>query len=140
MSRDLNDLDPRVREAAQKMIDKLKDQGIEILVTCTYRSPEEQDALYAQGRTKPGPKVTNARAGQSAHQYRLAFDVVPMRNGKPVWGTSAASDMAIWQEVGKAGEYFGLEWAGRWVSFKEYPHFQWLGGLTIEQLQAGQRP
>lgn len=42
-----------------------------------YRSPEEQDGLYAQGRTKTGPKVTNAPAWTSSHQFGLAVDFVP---------------------------------------------------------------
>jgi peptidoglycan L-alanyl-D-glutamate endopeptidase CwlK len=113
--------------------------GIEILVTCTYRSPVDQDKLYAQGRTAPGRIVTNARAWQSLHQYGVAFDVVPMREGKPVWGTTGA-DGELWQRVGIAGEASGLEWAGRWKRFREFPHFQYTGGLTIAELKAGKVP
>lgn len=118
--------------------------GITILLICTYRSNEEQDALYAQGRTKPGAIVTNAKAGKSKHNVTLpdgtpaseAFDVLPLRNGKPVWGTSGdgiddndaddhRDDLEVWQRVGEHGVAVGLKWYGSPGSpFKEFPHFQ----------------
>ena len=86
---------------------------IDVLITSTFRDAESQTALYAQGRTLPGNIVTNARAGQSWHNWRVAFDVVPMRNGKPVWGTSG-KDGELWQSIGAIGQACGLEWAGDW--------------------------
>ena len=62
-SRNLEDLHPKIREKAEAHISACKAEGIDILVTCTYRDLEAQDALYAQGRTKPGTKVTNAKGG-----------------------------------------------------------------------------
>ena len=135
-SRDLNDLHPKIREKADAHIAACKAEGIDLLVTCTYRDGEAQDALYAQGRTKPGAKVTNAKAGQSMHNYHLAYDIVPMRNGKPVWTTSG-DDWKLWSRVGELGEQQGLEWAGNWVSFKEYPHFQYTGGMPLSYFQDG---
>ena len=132
-SRDLNDLLPAVRVRVEKMIAECKAVGIDLLVTSTYRDNASQDALYAQGRTTPGKVVTNARAGQSFHNYRCAVDVVPLRNGKPVWDTK---DQA-WQTIGRIGKAAGLEWAGDWKRFKEFPHFQYTTGLTLAQLQAG---
>lgn len=138
-SRSLDDLLLPVKVCALNFIHACRMEGIDLLVTATYRSPADQDKLYAQGRTAPGPKVTNAKAGQSLHQYRVAFDVVPMRGGKPVWGTTGA-DGQLWQRVGELGEAAGLEWAGRWVSFREFPHFQYTGGLSIADLKAGKAP
>jgi peptidoglycan L-alanyl-D-glutamate endopeptidase CwlK len=60
-------------------------------------------------------------------------DVVPVRNGKPVWD----SKDPVWQTVGRLGKAAGLEWAGDWKRFKEFPHFQYTGGLTLAQLQQG---
>ena len=134
-SRNIDDLDHRVAAKCRALIAACQDAGIDIIVTSTYRDNESQDALYAQGRTKPGAKVTNARAGQSWHNYRLAFDVVPVVGGKAVW-----NDKAAWETIGRLGEAVGLEWAGRWTRFREFPHFQWTGGLTLKQLQAGNRP
>ena len=114
--------------------------GIDLLVTQTYRSPADQAALYAQGRTTDGHIVTRAKAGQSMHQYRVAYDVVPLRNGKPVWGTIYDIDIALWHKVGELGRAQGLSWAGDWPNFKEFPHFQFTGGLSIAQLAAGAIP
>ncbi|MBL8512154.1 MAG: M15 family metallopeptidase [Betaproteobacteria bacterium] len=134
-SRSLFDLQPHVEVKARGLIDRCAEAGIDIIVTSTLRDFEAQQALYDQGRSKPGSIVTNAKPGDSAHNYGLAFDVVPMRNGKPVWGTSADPDRQLWQRIGEIGESMGLEWAGRWQRFTEYAHFQMLSGKTIEQLK-----
>lgn len=134
-SRSLDDLLPQVKMRVEQMIAVCKANGIDLLVTSTYRDAASQDALYAQGRTAPGAKVTNAKAGQSFHNYRCAVDIVPIRNGKAIWNSADP----IWQEIGAAGKQAGLEWAGDWKRFKEYPHFQYTGGLTLTQLSKGQK-
>lgn len=135
-SRKLEDLHPRVKEKCSKLILACQSVGIDILVTSTYRDHESQNALYAQGRTSPGNKVTNAKGGESFHNYRLAFDVVPLVNGKPVWDTKGSA-LEIWNKIGALGVSIGLEWAGNWKTFKEFPHFQFTEGLTLKDLQAG---
>ena len=132
-SRDLNDLLPQVKAKVEVFIDACKAAGIDILVTSTYRDTESQDALFAQGRTTPGKIVTNARGGESFHNFRCAVDIVPLVNGKPDWDGSHA----VWKEVGRLGKESGLEWAGEWVHFKELAHFQYTGGLTLVQLRKG---
>jgi len=133
-SRNLDDLLPIVQKKVKSFIDLCHTNGVDILVTSTYRDNESQNALYAQGRTVPGKKVTNAKAGESWHNYRCAIDVVPLRNGKPVWDGSDP----IWQKVGQYGKEAGLEWAGDWKKFKELAHFQYTGGKTLAQLRAGE--
>ena len=133
-SRDLADLLPVVKEKVDTFIAACKDAGIDLIVTSTYRDKESQDALYAQGRTQPGKIVTNAAGGWSYHNYRCAVDVVPVVNGKCDWdGTHP-----VWADVGRIGKESGLDWAGEWVHFKELAHFQYTGGLTLQQLSAGQ--
>lgn len=135
-SRSLDELHPVVKPKVEEFIRKCDESGIDLLVTSTYRDAESQQALYDQGRTKPGKKVTNAKPGQSWHNWRCAVDIVPLRNGKPVWNTSGA-DWELWEAVANIGKSCGLEWAGDWKSFKEYAHFQYTGGLTLADLQAG---
>lgn len=135
-SRKLVDLHPLVASRAQRLLELAADAGIDLLVTSTYRDHEAQDALYARGRTMPGPRVTNAAGGQSYHNFRVAFDVVPMRYGKPVWGTKG-EDLLLWQNIGRLGELIGLEWAGRWKHFKEFPHFQYTQGHDLAYFQSG---
>ena len=132
-SRSLDDLIPPARARVQAFLDAAKKEGVDLLVTSTYRDNASQDALYAQGRTKPGKIVTNAKAGQSWHNYRCAVDVVPIVAGKPRWDVKDE----VWQKIGALGKAQGLEWAGDWKRFREYPHFQYTGGLTLAQLQAG---
>ena len=129
-SRKLTDLHPQMQPMVTRFLANARAAGIDLLVTCTYRSNEEQAALYAIGRTKPGRIVTNAKPGRSTHNNTLngkpaalAVDVVPLRDGKPVW---SASD-PVWKKVGEIGEKVGLEWAGRWNKpplGAEFPHFQ----------------
>lgn len=135
-SRKIEDLHPKVAELCRKFIAECDKHDIDILITSTYRDGESQNALYAQGRTKPGNIVTNAKAGQSWHNWKCALDVVPLRNGKPVWGT-LGKDLELWNKVGAIGESVGLEWAGRWKRMREFPHFQFTGGLTLADFQAG---
>ena len=139
-SRNLSDLLTPCKERAESFLNLAKDAGIDLLVTSTYRDNESQAALYAQGRTKPGLVVTNARPGQSWHNWRCAFDVVPLRNGKPVWNTSGP-DGDLWRKIGELGESVGLEWAGRWTGkLREMAHLQYTGGLTLAELQSGKVP
>jgi peptidoglycan L-alanyl-D-glutamate endopeptidase CwlK len=133
-SRKLEDLHPKVEAMCRAFIAACRNEGIDVLITSTYRDNESQSALYAQGRTAPGAKVTNAKAGQSYHNWRVAFDFVPIVAGKAQW-----SDIKTFTRCGQIAESVGLEWAGRWKSFKELAHCQYTGGLTIKDLQNGKQ-
>ena len=131
-SRSLSDLNPKVAALCSEFISRCKAQKIDIIITSTYRDAESQNALYAQGRTIDGKKVTNAKGGQSFHNWRVAFDFVPIVGGKAIW-----NDDALWTKCGEIAEGIGLEWAGRWKTFKETAHCQYTGGLTLADFQAG---
>lgn len=127
-SRKIEDLHPELQPLCREFQKRCDAQGVDALITCTWRSGAEQDELYAQGRTKPGLKVTNARAGQSAHNATLngkpaarAFDVVPLVNGKAMWDAKHPA----WQVMGCIGMELGLNWYGRpGAPFREFPHFE----------------
>lgn len=130
-SRSLLDLEPETRRRAEMFIARCTEAGIDVLIYCTHRSHAEQAELYERGRRTPGPIVTNARAGQSWHNWRRAFDFVPMVAGKPAW-----NDRSLYAKAGAIAEAVGLEWAGRWTgSLKETAHCQYRGGLTLAQVQ-----
>ena len=137
-SRSLGDLRPEVRKQVDAFLNLCAASGIDILVTCTLRSRDEQAALYAQGRTAPGPRVTDAGPGRSAHNYGLAIDVVPIVNGKLDWDRKDP----VWQKVGQLGVTAGLEWAGSpGYPFPELPHFQhpnWRQLAGLDDLPGGQ--
>ncbi|WP_206781644.1 M15 family metallopeptidase [Priestia endophytica] len=94
----------------QKAIEIIKlayRNGINIAVTQGLRTFAEQNALYEQGRTKPGKIVTNARGGQSIHNYGLAFDIAVFDDEQnAVW---TGND---YNRVEKLGQQLGLEWEG----------------------------
>ena len=142
-SRRIEDLHPELQPIAKAFAAEAKRQGLDFIFTCTYRTGAEQNEIYAQGRTKPGKIVTRARAGQSKHNFEiagkpasLAFDIVPLRHGKPVWGTKGdgidnnpaddeKDDLELWQRFGAIGEKLGLNWYGRpGAPFREMPHFE----------------
>jgi peptidoglycan LD-endopeptidase CwlK len=133
-SRRLEDLLPPVAERARQLLDLAAANDVDLLVTCTYRDLEAQERLYAQGRSLPGAIVTWAKPGDSWHNWKRAFDVVPMRHGKPVWSTRGL-DGELWQLVGKLGQNVGLEWGGSWDRHPDYPHFQDKMGRTLYGLK-----
>jgi peptidoglycan L-alanyl-D-glutamate endopeptidase CwlK len=104
----------------------------------TLRTIKEQDEIYAQGRTKPGQIVTNARGGFSFHNYGLAIDIAFVLNGKTAsWSTSADWDKdhkADWMEVVEIFKSYGWEWGDR--GYVDLPHFQKVFGTTPSQLYA----
>lgn len=129
-SRSIEDLHPALAAKYAEFDRAMKAAKIDYIVTCTYRSKAEQNALYASGRSKPGPWLTNAKGGQSKHNSvdkngkpaSEAFDIVIMVKGKPDWDASTAA----WRTAGKIGVKLGLEWGGSWTH-KDYPHFQLKG-------------
>lgn len=133
-SRSLDDLLPAVQERAEKMLAICDAGGIDLLITCTYRDLEAQDRLYSQGRFIPGNIVTYAKAGDSWHNWQRAFDIVPIRNGKPVWSIRGL-DKQLWLKVGEIGVSCGLEWGGNWERHPDYPHFQDKTGRTLYGLK-----
>ena len=126
-SRRLEDLHPTVAGLARQLVTLAQAEGIEILVTSTLRTFEDQAELYAIGRTKPGKKVTNAPPGKSWHNFSLAFDVVPVIEGKPVWNSP------LWERIGELGKGLGLLWGGDFRGFKDKPHFEFHPNLDLAE-------
>jgi peptidoglycan hydrolase-like protein with peptidoglycan-binding domain len=124
-------LHPDMRAVASQFVARVEQElGIQLRVTDGMRTFAEQDALYAQGRNgNPGQIVTNARGGQSYHNYGIAFDVAELRpSGAVTWETD-------WEAIGRIGESMGLEWGGRWTGLVDRPHFQLDTGMTTGQLR-----
>lgn len=133
MSRDISLLHPRLQAKIDGLIYLCEKQGLKIGISECFRSVKEQDELYAQGRTKKGVIVTNAKGSSysSMHQWGVAFDIY--RND----GKGAYTDGGFFAQVGKIGQSIGLEWGGSWKSIVDKPHFQlkfW--GSTPAKLKA----
>jgi peptidoglycan L-alanyl-D-glutamate endopeptidase CwlK len=105
-------------------------EGLSVRIISGTRTFDEQDELFAKGRTKPGPRVTNARGGFSNHNFGIAWDVgIFNEKGNYIddfidkkMMTSKAVD-AEYKKVGAYGKALGLFWGGDW-SDPDYPHFQ----------------
>jgi len=116
----------------RSLIDLCAHGGTTIMVTQGLRTWEEQDGLYAKGRTAPpvGKQyiVTMAKGGESYHNFGLAFDIVVLdAAGKSDWDAKHPG----WVLAGQLGATVGLEWGGTWKGFKDVPHFQYTGGLKL---------
>ncbi|HTN66491.1 MAG TPA: M15 family metallopeptidase [Burkholderiaceae bacterium] len=109
---------PDVQPMARALVQKAALAGIRIKIISGFRTYEEQDALYAQGRTAPGAIVTNARAGYSNHNFGIAFDVGVFE------GNQYLGESPKYKAVGALGMDLGLEWGGNWKTIVDQPHFQ----------------
>jgi peptidoglycan L-alanyl-D-glutamate endopeptidase CwlK len=125
---------PELRPYARALVFAANHVGIDARVISGTRSYAEQDALYAQGRTKPGAIVTNARGGYSNHNFGIAFDV-GIFEGKKYLGESRKYDA-----LGPLGIQLGLEWGGNWKTFVDRPHYQlrpaWAIGMRERDMLA----
>jgi peptidoglycan L-alanyl-D-glutamate endopeptidase CwlK len=129
-------LHPSIQPLARKLIESAASNGIVLAITQGLRTNEEQERLYAQGRTAPGVIVTNARPGTSWHNYGLAFDVAIVVHDKITW----PNDVHLWKCIGELGKMHGLEWGGDFHTFVDRPHFEYHPGLTLLDAMQGKRP
>lgn len=121
---------PTLQDKARQFISDCRKGGFDILITQGLRTFDEQAKYYAQGRTASGNIVTNAKPGESWHNYGCAIDIVPLSAiGKADWDSSHP----IWQKAADIGEFLGLVWGGRFKSIKDKPHFELTRGLTIHE-------
>lgn len=136
----INELHPKIREEVFALVNKANQAltgRAQVRIVQGYRSFQEQDALYAQGRTnKALPRVTNAKGGQSYHNYGLAIDFALLIDGKQIsWDTKADWDQdktSDWMEV--VNIFLA---SGGWVwgkAFNDMPHLEKTFGLTYYQL------
>lgn len=133
-------LHPKVRDEAYEIYDEiceaLKGRAI-CRFSYTLRTFAEQDAIYAQGRTKPGKIVSNARKGLSFHNYGFAIDIVLIIDGKTAsWDVIKDFDgdgKADWQEIVTIFKSFGWEAGIDW-KFRDAPHFQKTFGHSVREL------
>jgi len=118
----LTTLHPKFRDSAIQAWEEAQaamPDNVKIIVTQGYRTFEESDKLYAKGRTEPGPRVTNSKAGQSYHNYGLAFDFEMITNGKPDWVVGPN-----WMKVVEIMKKHGMAWGGDFKSILDTPHFE----------------
>lgn len=110
------------------------DTPIDFTITEGLRTTKRQQELYAQGRTKPGAKVTNADGvkNKSNHQAKAdgfghAVDIYPFVDGAvrvnekyviPHLENIAAHILKVAKDM-----KINVEWGGGW-KFYDPPHFE----------------
>lgn len=123
---------PTVKESALQLIRRAYEENIYVLITSGFRSMEEQAVLYGQGRESfvyngkdygnpSKPIVTNAKPGQSNHNFGVAIDFVLVSEdgNRAIWDVNEN-----WKRVANIGKELGFTWGGDWTSFKDYPHLE----------------
>ena len=102
------------------------------------RTYAEQNALYAKGRTAPGPVVTNARGGYSNHNFGIAGDFGVFKGRTYLDGSNAALASKIHKAVAAwvKANIPQIEWGGDWTSFRDEPHYQYRTGLSLAEMRA----
>lgn len=125
----LSKVKPILREKCEKIISLAKAENYILLVTNGFRSIEEQNKLYNQPHDKidndgdgrideRDEKVTNAKGGQSNHNFRDAVDFAFIVDGEISW------DEKLYKNIGRWAKIVGLKWGGNWKSFKDLPHVE----------------
>lgn len=136
-------LHPKVRTIFKTFIEEAENElGITLRIVQGLRTFDEQAAIYAQGRTKPGKIVTNAKPGSSYHNYGLAIDVAPLsEDGKSInWDYN-------FKLLCPFAKNHGLRWGGDWDGdgktkadgdkdehLVDYPHFELTFGVNWKQM------
>jgi peptidoglycan L-alanyl-D-glutamate endopeptidase CwlK len=109
---------PEVQPFARALVHKAVANNMNIKILSGLRTYDEQNALYAQGRSVPGNKVTNAKGGFSNHNFGIAFDIGIFEGAKYL------GDSPKYKAVGVLGMELGLEWGGNWKTIVDQPHYQ----------------
>jgi len=124
----LGEVHPKLANLIRMMAHQLALENITIRVTQGLRTWEEQDGLYAQGRSAPGSVVTNCPGGHSWHNFGLAVDAAILEDTNAIdWNPSHPA----WGRMVSLGSNLGLTSGAQWRTFKDFPHFQLTGIFPV---------
>lgn len=119
-------LHPKIREKVREFIRQAKAAGYDLIITSSLRTFGRQNQLYAQGRTTKGKIVTNAKGGESFHNYGLAIDAVPINKGIGI---------ADINKIAAIAKKLGFKWGGDWKGFRDIVHYEMTFGNSIAMIQ-----
>lgn len=130
----LRTLHLKAQELMRITLNTIRNAGINARIISGTRTYAEQNKLFAQGRFgNPGPKVTNARGGQSNHNFGLACDIGIFAANGAYLGESPLYARA--GQIAVAEHIAHLEWGGNWTGFQDQPHYQHRTGLNVSQVR-----
>ena len=121
MGRDINILHPMLRKKIAELTKRCLEEGLKIGISETWRSVEEQNRLYEQGRTRPGKIVTNAKGSSYSS---ITSGISPLISTGTTAGEPMTTATPFFTKVGSLGRALGLEWGGDWSDPVDKPHFQ----------------
>lgn len=132
---------PELRPELTKIVEEIQTKltgNATMRLTQGLRTIDYQNSLYAQGRTTKGSIITNAKGGQSLHNYGLAVDFCLILDGKTMSYNEAkdfdGDSIADWKEVVNVFKAYGWKWGGDFKSIKDSPHFEKTFSNTWQQL------
>jgi len=125
-------LHPNAQLLARDFLLKCEDfPNFKVKIISGLRSYREQSILYAKGRTTSGIIVTNSKAGQSYHNFGVAFDCgIFSKNG------TYLSDDEYYKEIAeKIKDIMQIDWGGDWETFKDSPHYQLINLPSVTKIR-----
>lgn len=118
-------LHPELKKRAESLLQQAWKSGLKVFLFEGFRSFDRQNELYQKGG------VTNARGGQSYHNYGLAVDIIFYdEKGRPSW-----NQKHNWQKLGEIGKNLGLTWGGDFKSIKDLTHFEYHPQMSLKDIQ-----
>ncbi len=112
---------PIAQKKARLFLQQCESSGFDVRIISGTRTFAEQDVLYAQGRTTPGHVVTNARSGQSNHNFGIAWDI-GLFDEDGSYNQNDRDYIALAHQV--LPQMSNVEWGGNWHSIVDNPHYQ----------------
>lgn len=134
--KNIQSLLPVAQRKAREAMQLVPDKSLVYRIISGTRTFAEQDALFAQGRTAPGPIVTNAESGKSNHNFGIAWDV-GIFDGKNFLTGKNKAEEKTYEDLAKAilAKVKDLEWGGNFKSIKDKPHYQVATGKSVSQVR-----
>jgi peptidoglycan L-alanyl-D-glutamate endopeptidase CwlK len=128
--RNIRSLHPEAQKAARQFLIAARAAGFDVRVISGTRTYAEQNALYAIGRRGDTRKVvTNARGGQSNHNFGVAWDIGLFDGGKYITASRPYEAVAKYCPP-------GVEWGGNWKTFRDLPHYQLALNKSLSAVRA----
>lgn len=127
-------LHPKAQVLARRSLTSIRNAGINARIISGTRTYAEQNKLFAQGRFgNDGDIVTNARGGQSNHNFGIAWDIGIFSSTGAYLSNSPKYAQA--GAIAMGANIVHLEWGGNWTSFIDQPHYQHRTGMLISQIR-----